>query len=156
MVNFSILISNLEVIGPGGLFDIDATLPLVAVQFLLLMVILNVILYTPLLSIIAERNQYIFDNLAKASDMLTKANDLTSQYEQELISVRKESQIDIKNSQKIYKEILENEIGLSKERLDVLLDSKIANLLTQKNTSLENLEDSVESLCMEIQNKLRI
>ena len=156
MVNFSILISNLEVIGPGGLFDIDATLPLVAVQFLLLMVILNVILYTPLLSTIAERNQYIFDKLAKASDMLTKANDLTSQYEQELISVRKESQIDIKNSQNIYKEILENEIGLSKERLDVLLDSKIANLLTQKNTSLENLEDSVNSLCMEIQNKLRI
>jgi F-type H+-transporting ATPase subunit b len=104
MVNFSILISNLEVSGPGGLFDIDATLPLVAIQFLLLMVILNVILYTPLLSIIAERNQYIFDNLAKASDMLTRANDLTSQYEQELISVRKESQIDIKNSQKIYKE----------------------------------------------------
>jgi len=156
MVNFSILISNLEVIGPGGLFDIDATLPLVAVQFLLLMVILNVILYTPLLSIIAERNQYIFDNLAKASDMLTKANDLTSQYEQELISVRKESQIDIKNSQKIYKEILENELGLSKKRLDVLLDSKIADLLTQKSTSLENLEDSIDSLCMEIQNKLRI
>jgi F-type H+-transporting ATPase subunit b len=156
MVNFSILISNLEVIGPGGLFDIDATLPLVAVQFLLLMVILNVILYTPLLSIIAKRNQYIFDNLAKASDMLTKANDLTSQYEQELISVRKESQIDIKNSQKIYKEILEDELGLSKKRLDVLLDSKIADLLTQKSKSLENLEDSIDSLCMEIQNKLRI
>ena len=114
------------------------------------------ILYTPLLSIIAERNQYIFDNLAKASDMLTRANDLTSQYEQELISVRKESQIDIKNSQKIYKEILENELSISKKRLDVLLDSKIADLLTQKSTSLNNLEDSIDSLCMEIQNKLRI
>jgi F-type H+-transporting ATPase subunit b len=29
----------------GGLFDIGATLPLVAIQFLLLMFILNIILY---------------------------------------------------------------------------------------------------------------
>ena len=31
--------------GPGGLFDIGATLPLVALQFLVLMFILNSILY---------------------------------------------------------------------------------------------------------------
>jgi F-type H+-transporting ATPase subunit b len=49
MINLSILISSSEVSGPGGLFDIDATLPLVAIQFILLTVILNVILYSPLL-----------------------------------------------------------------------------------------------------------
>jgi len=53
MVNFSILISSSEVSGPGGLFDINATLPLVAIQFVLLMLILNAILYNPLLSIIS-------------------------------------------------------------------------------------------------------
>jgi F-type H+-transporting ATPase subunit b len=52
MINLSILISTSEVSGPGGLFDIGATLPLVAIQFLLLMVILNIILYSPLLAII--------------------------------------------------------------------------------------------------------
>ena len=36
MVNFSILISSSEVNGPGGLFDIDATLPLVAIQFVII------------------------------------------------------------------------------------------------------------------------
>jgi len=100
MVNFSILISNSEVTGPGGLFDIDATLPLVAIQFLLLMVILNVILYSPLLSVITERNEYILNNLAKASEILAQANELTGQYEQELNSVRKEAQLEITNSQK--------------------------------------------------------
>merc|ERR1712231_35438 len=109
MVNFSILISNSEVTGPGGLFDIDATLPLVAIQFLLLMVILNVILYSPLLSVITERNEYILNNLAKASEILAQANELTGQYEQELNSVRKEAQLEITNSQKIHKEILEIE-----------------------------------------------
>lgn len=42
MINFSVLISNSEISGPGGLFDFNVTLPLVAIQFILLMVILNI------------------------------------------------------------------------------------------------------------------
>lgn len=103
MVNFSILISSSEVNGPGGLFDIDATLPLVAIQFVLLMVILNAILYSPLLTIIEERKEYILNKLAKASEVLSQANQLTAQYEQELTSVRKEAQLEITNSQKFIK-----------------------------------------------------
>ena len=75
MVNFSILISNSEVTGPGGLFDINLTLPLVAIQFLLLMVVLNIVLYSPLLAVISERNEYILNNLAKASEILAQANE---------------------------------------------------------------------------------
>ncbi len=66
MINLSILISSSEVSGPGGLFDINATLPLVAIQFILLMVILNIILYSPLLTIIEERKEYILSHLAEA------------------------------------------------------------------------------------------
>ena len=55
MINFSILISSSEVSGPGGLFDINATLPLVAIQFVLLMVALNVVLYNPLATDIETR-----------------------------------------------------------------------------------------------------
>jgi F-type H+-transporting ATPase subunit b len=98
MVNFSILISSSEVSGPGGLFDIDATLPLVAIQFILLTVILNVILYSPLLGIMEERKEYILTNLGKASELLSEANKLTTQYEEELNSVRKEAQLEITNS----------------------------------------------------------
>lgn len=100
MVYFTTLISNSEVTGPGGLFDINATLPLVAIQFIILMVILNIILYSPLLTVITERNEYILNNLAKASEILTEANDLTTEYEQELTKVRKEAQLEIVNSQK--------------------------------------------------------
>jgi F-type H+-transporting ATPase subunit b len=111
MINLSILISSSEVSGPGGLFDINATLPLVAIQFVLLTVILNIILYNPLLTIIEERKEYILTNLSKASEILAEANKLTEQYEQELASVRKEAQLEITNSQKIHKEILETELN---------------------------------------------
>jgi F-type H+-transporting ATPase subunit b len=156
MINFSILISSSEVSGPGGLFDIDATLPLVAIQFLLLMVILNVILYNPLLTIIEERKEYILTNLTKASEILAEANKLTTQYEQELDSVRKEAQLEITNSQKIHKEILEVELNISQKYIDNLLDTITKDLLTKKDIALNNLDEIVQSLCVNIETKLAI
>ena len=123
MINLSILISSSEVSGPGGLFDINATLPLVAIQFILLMVILNIILYSPLLTIIEERKEYILSNLAEASEKLAQAKELTTQYEQELETARKEAQLEIANSQKIHKEILAIELNISQKYIDNLLDT---------------------------------
>nr|YP_010283356.1 ATP synthase CF0 subunit II [Psammodictyon constrictum]ULD16475.1 ATP synthase CF0 subunit II [Psammodictyon constrictum] len=156
MIDFSILISSSEVSGPGGLFDIDATLPLVAIQFLLLMVLLNVILYNPLLTIIEERKEYILTNLSKASEILAEANKLTTQYEQELDSVRKEAQLEITNSQKIHKEILEVELNISQKYIDNLLDTITKDLLAKKDIALNNLDEIVESLCVNIETRLAI
>ena len=156
MVNFSILISSSEVTGPGGLFDINATLPLVAIQFILLTVILNVILYSPLLTVITERNEYILNNLAKGSEILAQANDLTAEYEQELNKVRKEAQLEITNSQKIHKEILETELTISQKYIDDLLNNSTTDLLNKKSTALESLDSIVQSLCVEIESRLSI
>jgi len=156
MVNFSILISNSEVTGPGGLFDIDATLPLVAIQFILLTVVLNVILYSPLLTVITERNEYVLNNLAKASEILAQANDLTAEYEQELNKVRKEAQLEITNSQKIHKEILETELTISQKYIDDLLDNSTTDLFNKKSMALNSLDSIVQSLCVEIESRLSI
>lgn len=156
MINFSILISSSEVSGPGGLFDIDATLPLVAIQFLLLMVILNIILYNPLLTVIEERKEYILTNLSKASEILAEASNLTTQYEQELDSVRKEAQSEITNSQKIHKEILEVELNISQKYIDNLLDTITKDLLAKKEIALDSLDEIVQSLCSNIETRLAI
>ena len=156
MINLSILISSSEVSGPGGLFDFDATLPLVAIQFLLLMVILNIILYNPLLTIIDERKEYILTNLSKASETLAEANKLTVQYEQELDSVRKEAQLEITNSQKIHKEILEVELNISQKYIDNLLDTITKDLFAKKEIALNNLDEIVQSLLADIEVKLAV
>ena len=156
MINFSILISSSEVNGPGGLFDINATLPLVAIQFILLMIILNVILYNPLLTIIEERKEYILTNLSEASKVLAEANQLTTQYEQELDNVRKEAQLEITNSQKIHKEILEVELNISQKYIDNLLDTITKDLLAKKDIALNNLDEIVQSLAINIETRLAI
>mgnify|MGYP003492623258 FL=1 len=156
MINLSILISSSEVSGPGGLFDFNATLPLVAIQFVLLTVLLNIILYNPLLTIIEERKEYILTNLGKASELLAEANKLTAQYEQELANVRKEAQLEITNSQKIHKEILEIELNISQKYIDNLLDTIQKDLLTKKNIALNSLDEIVQSLCADIETRLSI
>ena len=156
MINFSILISSSEVSGPGGLFDINATLPLVAIQFLLLMVVLNVVLYNPLLTVIEERKEYILTNLSEASKVLAEANKLTTQYEQELENVRKQAQLEITKSQKIHQEILEVEVNLSQKYIDNLLDTITQDLLTKKEIALNNLDEIVQSLSTNIETKLAI
>ena len=156
MINFSILISSSEVSGPGGLFDINATLPLVAIQFVLLMVALNAILYNPLLTIIEERKEYILTNLSEASKVLAEANKLTTQYEQELENVRKQAQLEITKSQKIHKEILEVEVNISQKYIDNLLDTITKDLLAKKDIALNSLDDIVQTLCANIETRLAI
>nr|YP_010207974.1 ATP synthase CF0 subunit II [Pseudo-nitzschia micropora]UBA14987.1 ATP synthase CF0 subunit II [Pseudo-nitzschia micropora] len=156
MINFSILISSSEVSGPGGLFDINATLPLVAIQFVLLMVVLNVILYNPLLTVIEERKEYILTNLSEASNILAEANKLTTQYEQELEDVRKQAQLEIAKSQKIHKEILEVEVNISQKYIDNLLDTITKDLLDKKEIALNNLDEIVQSLATDIETRLAI
>ena len=150
------LISTSEVSGPGGLFDIDGTLPLVAIQFVLLAVILNIILYSPLLTIIEERKEYILTNLSKASEILAEANKLTTQYEEELENVRKEAQLEITSSQKIHKEILETELNISQKYIDNLLDIITKNLLSKRDIALNSLDENVKSLSSDIETRLSI
>ena len=156
MINFSVLISSSEISGPGGLFDFNLTLPLIAIQFILLMVILNIILYNPLLTIIEERKEYILTNLSEASKILAEANQLTTEYEQELDNVRKEAQLEITKSQKIHKEILEVEVNISQKYIDNLLDTITKDLLAKKDIALNSLDEIVQSLCVNIETRLSI
>ena len=156
MINFLTLFFSSEVSGPGGLFDIDATLPLIALEFVLLMVLLNILLYSPLLTVIDERKEYILTKLSKASDLLTEANEMTTQYEGELANVRSEAQFEIANSQKIHKEILDLEINISQNYLDELLKIATDDFEEKRIAALDNLEESVQSLCDEINTKLSI
>ena len=61
------------------MFDFDATLPLMAVQFLILTFLLNQIFYKPLGQAIDSRAEYIRKNKADAKERLSKAKELAAQ-----------------------------------------------------------------------------
>lgn len=135
---------------PGGLFDFDGTLPVIGIQFLIFMLLLNTILYTPLLNVINERNQYINKNLAQASIILTQANKLTKQYEDQLLKARKKAQLEIASVQKVHKTILETEIKSTQKIFDSYLIKILNNLKVEKSRILTSLEKEINSLTNEI------
>jgi len=55
-----------------------------AIQILLLMLILNLLFYKPIGQILDERDEYIRRQLTQASEILTKAEEITKQYEIDL------------------------------------------------------------------------
>src|SRR6476469_3181741 len=130
----------------GGLFDLDGTLPLMAIQFLALMFLLNLILYTPLLNVIHDRNQYLTKNLASASTILSQSKQLIQQYEKELAKARKEAQIEISTLQKLHKTILETETKLSQKLIDKFLTQFTTSLKIKKEKVLLGLEREIDSL----------
>lgn len=159
MINFSILISLSEIEGPGGLFDINATLPLVAIQFILLMVLLNIILYSPLLTIIEERKEYVLSNLAEASEKLAQAKELTAQYEEDIQTAEKQAQLAIANSQKQHKEILDVELDIAQKSIDKLYKVMSSDLDIKKQFAsfdISGLLTITESLANEAKSKLSI
>jgi len=73
-------------------FDFDATLPFMALQFLVLMVVLNAVFYKPLTKMLDERDEYIRTTQLSAQERLAKAQKLAQEYEQKLGETRKQSQ----------------------------------------------------------------
>ena len=120
------------------------------------MVLLNIILYSPLLTIIEERKEYILTNLSEASEKLARAKELTMHYEQELKIAQKAAQLEITNSQNVHKEILDIELDISQKYIDSLLETISSDLLSRKKSALENLDTSVQVLCTQVETKLSI
>ena len=81
---------------------------------------------------------------------------MPSQFEVDLRPNRKEAQLEITNSQKIHKEILENELNISQKSIDNLLDTIAKDLSDKKNTAVNSLVTIVQSLCLEIETRLSI
>ena len=151
MINFSTMISSSTIDGPGGLFDINATLPLVAIQFVLLTIVLNALLYNPILTTLTERNDFILITLLQAVITLEKTDKLTAKFANKLQIVRQEAELQITNSQKTHKEILEVELDISQKYIDDLLDTITKDLSIKKQTVFTNLDSIISSLCLEIQ-----
>ena len=78
--------------GAGGLFDFNATLPLMAIQFVLLTVTLTFVFYKPVGKALEERETSISKNLTDASDKLLKADELYKQYDEQLKTARANAQ----------------------------------------------------------------
>lgn len=147
-------LSDLNKNSEGGLFDFNATLPLMALQFLILMIILNLIFYKPITYILDERDEYIRNSLTTASAYLLKADELTCRHEQELAESRKKAQDMIRLSQKEAQEIVSIKIKEAQIEAEKLIEEASEQLKIQKEIAIKTLENQVDALSEQIKAKL--
>ena len=153
---FEIFQSLNSTVGAGGLFDFGATLPLLAIQILILMFVLNIILYNPLLAVINERNEYIVSNLTKSAKLIAETNEIKNTYETEILEARKAAQLEITQCQKSYKELFDIELNKVQERYDAILVDYDSTLANEKAAALVTLETEIESISEQILDKIYV
>jgi len=142
--------------GAGGLFDFNATLPLMAIQFVLLTVVLTFVFYKPVSAVLEERETSISTNLADASEKLLKADELYKQYDEQLKTARANAQSVIAASESEAKEIVASEINQARQDAANLIQQTNKELEAQKSLALEKLETQVDELSQLIKEKLLV
>jgi len=140
--------------GAGGLFDFNATLPLMAIQFILLTVVLTFIFYKPVAKVIDEREAYINGNLTTASEKLIKADELYKEYDEQLKTARVSAQAIIAKSEKEAKDVVALEIDQARQDATKLIEQTNKELEAQKSLALQQLETQVDELSQLIKEKL--
>jgi len=130
----------------GGLFDFDATLPLMAVQVVLLTFILNSLFFKPVGRVVEEREGYINTSRSEAKRKLAEVEKLEADLKNQLKEARKAAQKVINDaeqeSEQLYKEALalaSAEANASKEAMRKEIDS-------QKQAALKKLTSEANQL----------
>ena len=127
----------------GGLFDFDATLPLMAVQVVLLTFILNALFFKPVGKVVEEREDYVNTSRAEAKKKIAEVERLETELKDQLKEARLEAEQD---SEKLYKEALAlatSEAKASREKARREIDSQRDEALNQLKSEADNLGDLI-------------
>ncbi|MEG3987416.1 MULTISPECIES: F0F1 ATP synthase subunit B' [unclassified Microcoleus] len=135
-------------------FDFDATLPFMALQFLVLMVVLNAVFYKPLTKMLDERDEYIRTTQVSAGERLAKAQKLAQEYEQKLGETRKQSQAVIAAAQADAQKTASAKVAEAQKEAQVAREKAGQEIEQQKQEAMRSLEQEVDVLSRQILEKL--
>ena len=134
----------------GGLFDFDATLPLMAAQIVLLTYILNSLFFKPVGKVVEEREDYVLTSRAEAKKKLAEVDKLETDLKNQLKGARQAAQKVIAeaeaDSDKLYKEALSlanSEANASREKVRREIDSQRESALNQLKSDADKLGDLI-------------
>jgi len=142
--------TSLLLFGAGGLFDFDATLPLMAVQVVILTFILNALFFKPVGRVVEEREGYVNTSRAEAKKKIAEVEKLESDLKNQLKEARIAAQKVIleaeQDSDNLYKEALAlatSEANSSREDARREIDSQRDKALNQLKSEADNLGDLI-------------
>lgn len=136
----------------GGLFDLDATLPLMAVQVVLLTFLLNALFFRPVGKAVEDREGYIGTSRVQAKEKLSQVERLEADLKGQLREARQQSQKLIMDAEQemdlLHRAALSEataEANASRERARRQIDAERDQAMTRLSVEAEKLGDLIVS-----------
>ncbi len=136
------------------MFDFDATLPLMAIQFLVLVVLLDKLFYTPFGKTLDDRSEYVRSRRLTAQERLDSSKKLAEQYEAELVDVRKQGQSIVATAQAEAQQVASAEIAEAQQAAQRQREAAQQEIDKQKQSAMAALDGQVDQLSNQIVEKL--
>ena len=134
----------------GGLFDLDATLPLMAVQVVLLTFLLNSLFFRPVGKVVEEREGYISTSRADAKQKLAEVQKLEAELAEQLKGARQAAQSVVTEAEqevdRLYREAIaqaEAEANRSKEESRRAIETERESARTQLQGQVDQLSSTI-------------
>ena len=134
----------------GGLFDINATLPLMAIQVVVLTYLLNSLFFKPVGKVVEKREEYVKNNITAAKNKLAEVEKLEADLLNQLQKARSEA-VKIVNeaeqdSEKLYQEAIDlanNEANASKEKARSEIENQTSSARKQLSQQADDLSELI-------------
>ena len=134
----------------GGLFDINATLPLMAIQVVVLTYLLNSLFFKPVGKVVEKREEFVRNNITEAKKKIAEVEKLEADLLNQLQEARSEAAKIVteaeNESDKLYQEAIalaNNEANASKENARLEIENQTSVAREQLIKQAEDLSELI-------------
>lgn len=146
--------TSLLLFGAGGLFDFDATLPLMALQVVLLTFVLNALFFKPFGRVVEEREGYVKTSRAEAKQKLAEAEKLESDLKEQLKAARLAAQKLIQEAEQDSDQLYREALAVATADANAAREKARQEIDAQRDSALSQLEGDAKQLGDLIVNRL--
>ncbi|MED6187785.1 hypothetical protein PIB30_079804 [Stylosanthes scabra] len=138
----------------AALFDFNLTLPIIMVEFLLLMVALDKVYFSPLGKFMDERDAAIREKLSSVKDTSSEVKQLEEQAVAVMKAARAEISAALNQMKKETQAEVEEKIAEGRKKVEAELQEALASLEKQKEETIKSLDSQITALSQEIVKKV--
>jgi len=154
----TVVVTNLLMAAPafsaGKLFDFGLTLPIMAGQFLLLMVFLDKTWFTPVGKVLDERDELIRSKLASVQGDSSKLAEMQEEAERLLKEARNEATAAVNEARTTTQAEQDAKLEALRAQLDQELANSVKELEAEREKASASIGEQVDALAEEIMSRV--
>ena len=138
----------------GGLFDLDATLPLMAIQVVLLTFVLNALFFRPVGKVVEEREDFLLTSQADTKQKLVEVLQLESELADQLRDARIEAKSAVLEAEQEVDNFYRQAMAEAELEANRAKEENRRAIEAERNSARLQLDNQIEKLTTQIINHL--